>query len=63
MPIPPLPTPQLMGHRLNYVGGPSRNGAASFYEPRVWVWKDNPNGAFADWNTGVSCAPRAGDGA
>jgi hypothetical protein len=21
----------------------------------VWAWRENPNGAFADWNTRVSC--------
>jgi hypothetical protein len=22
----------------------------------AWVWKENPNGMFADWNPTVSCA-------
>lgn len=57
---PAVPTPQLMGHLLNYVAGPNRYGAASFYELHVWAWKDNPNGAFADWNTAVSCAAWGG---
>jgi len=21
----------------------------------VWAWRDNPNGAFVDWNSKVSC--------
>ena len=26
-----------------------------FYELHVWAWRDNPNGAFVDWNPRVSC--------
>jgi hypothetical protein len=25
------------------------------FELHVWAWRDNPNGAFVDWNTKVSC--------
>ena len=45
-----------MRHLINFVSGPNPYGADSFYELHVWAWKDNPNGAFADWNTSVSCA-------
>ncbi|MBI5302792.1 MAG: hypothetical protein HY868_11690 [Chloroflexi bacterium] len=26
-----------------------------YYTLRVWAWRDNPNGLFADWNSQVSC--------
>lgn len=26
--------------------------AIAFY---MWAWRDNPNGAFVDWNPRVSC--------
>jgi hypothetical protein len=29
----------------------------------VWAWKNNPNGAFADWNARVSCEDYPGDDA
>jgi hypothetical protein len=47
--------PQLMGHLLNFVPGPNRYGADSFYELHVWAWKLNPHGMFVDWNPRVSC--------
>jgi len=25
------------------------------FELHVWAWRDNPNGAFVDWNNEVSC--------
>jgi hypothetical protein len=35
------------------------------YEPlkngRLWAWKDNPHGAYVDWNPRVSCADYAPD--
>jgi hypothetical protein len=48
--------PHVMGHMFHYAPGPNRYGPPAFYELHVWAWKDNPNGAFADWNTAVSCA-------
>lgn len=47
--------PTLDGHLLNYVGAPNRYGIPAFYEIHVWAWRDNPDGAFADWNRRVSC--------
>jgi hypothetical protein len=26
-----------------------------YYGLRVWLWKDNPSGAFADWNPNLVC--------
>ena len=48
--------PVLDGHLLHYVGAPNRYGIPAFYEIHVWAWQYNPEGAFADWNTRVTCA-------
>jgi hypothetical protein len=37
------------------VGSPNRYNLAPFFELHVWAWRDNPNGAFVDWNNRVSC--------
>ena len=47
--------PTLMGQVFNYVGSPNRYGIPAFYELHVWAARENPNGAFADWNPKVSC--------
>jgi hypothetical protein len=47
--------PTLMGQVFHYVGSPNRYGIPAFYELHVWAAKDNPHGAFADWNPRVSC--------
>jgi hypothetical protein len=47
--------PVLEGHLLQRVEKPNRFGLDPFYELHVWAWQDNPKGAFADWNTQVSC--------
>jgi len=26
-----------------------------FFELHVWAWRDNPQGAFVDWNNNVTC--------
>jgi len=48
--------PVLDGHLLHYVGAPNRYVIPAFYEIHVWAWRNNPDGAFADWNPRVSCA-------
>jgi hypothetical protein len=48
-------TPSLFGQLLNYIAAPNRYGNPNFYEIHVWAWKDNPFGAFVDWNPRVSC--------
>jgi hypothetical protein len=50
----PLP-PVLEGQALQFVDKPNRFGLDPFYELHVWAWRDNPHGAFVDWNTRVSC--------
>ena len=47
--------PSLMGQVFHYTSSPNRYGIPAFYALHVWAWKDNPNGAFADWNPRVSC--------
>lgn len=47
--------PMLEGQTFQFVGSPNRYGLPAFYELHVWAWRDNPNGAFVDWNTRVTC--------
>jgi len=47
--------PTLMGQVFTYNGSPNRYGLDPFYALHVWAWRDNPNGAFVDWNPNVSC--------
>lgn len=47
--------PMLEGQAFQLVGSPNRYGLPSFFELHVWAWRENPNGAFVDWNNRVSC--------
>src|SRR5262245_13939703 len=48
--------PQLDGQAFQLVGVPNRFGIPSpFFELHVWAWRDNPQGAFVDWNNNVTC--------
>ena len=47
--------PQLEGQAFQLVGSPNRYGLNPFFELHVWAWRNNPNGAFVDWNNNVSC--------
>ena len=47
--------PVLEGQLFQYNGSPNRYGLPPFYELHVWAWRDNPHGAFVDWNPRVSC--------
>ena len=47
--------PILEGQLFNLVNSPNRYGLPAFYELHVWAWRDNPNGAFVDYNNKVSC--------
>jgi hypothetical protein len=47
--------PVLDGQAFQFVGSPNRYNLPSFFELHVWAWRDNPNGAFVDWNNNVSC--------
>jgi hypothetical protein len=47
--------PVLEGHVFNFVAAPNRFNIPSFFELHVWAWRDNPQGAFVDWNNHVTC--------
>jgi hypothetical protein len=47
--------PMLEGQAFQLVNSPNRYGLPAFFELHVWAWRDNPNGAFVDWNNRVSC--------
>jgi hypothetical protein len=47
--------PVLDGQVFNFVGAPNRFNIPSFFELHVWAWRDNPQGAFVDWNNRVTC--------
>ncbi len=54
----PQDVPILEGQLLQFNDSPNRFGLPAFYELHVWAWRDNPNGAFVDWNPRVSCEGR-----
>jgi hypothetical protein len=47
--------PMLEGQAFQFVSSPNRYALPAFYELHVWAWRDDPNGAFVDWNTKVTC--------
>lgn len=47
--------PQLDGQDFQFVPAPNRFALNDFFELHVWAWRDNPQGAFVDWNNQVSC--------
>lgn len=47
--------PMLEGQAFHLVNAPNRYGIPAFFELHVWAWRDNPNGAFVDWNNRVRC--------
>jgi hypothetical protein len=47
--------PVLDGQAFQFVGAPNRFNLDPFFELHVWAWRDNPQGAFVDWNNKVSC--------
>jgi hypothetical protein len=51
----PADPPKLMGQLFHLFESPNRFGLPPFYTLHVWAWKDNPNGAFSNWNPKVSC--------
>jgi hypothetical protein len=51
----PAHAPALFGQVFNFSGSPNRFGLPPFYELHVWAWRQNPDGAYVDWNREVSC--------
>jgi hypothetical protein len=47
--------PVLEGQTFQFVDSPNRYALPAFFELHVWAWRQNPNGAFVDWNTRVTC--------
>jgi hypothetical protein len=47
--------PELDGQDFQFVDSPNRFNLDPFFELHVWAWRDNPQGAFVDWNNAVSC--------
>jgi hypothetical protein len=47
--------PVLENQTFLLVDYPNRYGIQAFFELHVWAWRDNPQGAFVDWNNSVSC--------
>ena len=47
--------PQINGQLFHLFESPNRFGLPAFYTLHVWAWKENPNGAFVNWNPNVSC--------
>jgi hypothetical protein len=47
--------PVLEGQDFQFVGAPNRFNLDPFFELHVWAWRDNPQGAFVDWNNAVTC--------
>src|SRR3984885_2227882 len=48
--------PVLEGQVFQFVDSPNRFNIPAFFELHVWAWRDNPQGAFVDWNNHVTCA-------
>jgi hypothetical protein len=47
--------PVLEGQSFLFIESPNRYGLPAHFELHVWAWRENPNGAFVDWNNKVSC--------
>ncbi|MFL6417629.1 MAG: hypothetical protein ACJ74Y_18400 [Bryobacteraceae bacterium] len=47
--------PVLEGQSFQLVNSPNRYALPAFFELHVWAWRENPNGAFVDWNNRVTC--------
>jgi len=53
--------PELMGQLFHLFDAPNRFGLSAFYTLHVWAWKENPQGAFVNWHSKVSCEHFAGE--
>lgn len=45
----PTDVPKLLDHVF------TRHSFLPIYKLHIWLWRDNPQGMFADWNPKVSC--------
>ncbi len=46
--------PMLEGQAFQFITSPNRYALPALFELHVWAWRDNPNGAFVDWNNQVT---------
>jgi hypothetical protein len=49
--------PELDGQLFHFFDSPNRFDLRPFYTLHVWAWKDNPTGAFTNWNPNLTCEP------
>jgi len=47
--------PVLDGQVFQFVGSPNRFNIPAVFELHVWAWRENPQGAYVDWNNRVTC--------
>jgi hypothetical protein len=47
--------PKLFGQRFHETPVGNRYDLPAFYALHAWVWQDNPDGMFEDWNPLVEC--------
>ena len=47
--------PVLEGQTFQFISSPNRYNLPAHFELHVWAWRDNPKGAFVDWNNRVTC--------
>ena len=47
--------PALDNQGFQFIAAPNRFNLADTFELHVWAWRDNPQGAFVDWNNAVTC--------
>jgi hypothetical protein len=47
--------PVLEGQTFQFVTSPNRYNLPAHFELHVWAWRENPHGAFVDWNNRVTC--------
>ena len=47
--------PTLLGLPFDQKFGHDAHGHADHYELHLWLWRHNPLGMFAPWNSKVSC--------
>ncbi|HJW50267.1 MAG TPA: hypothetical protein VJ726_12705 [Candidatus Limnocylindria bacterium] len=47
--------PTLFGETLTLIPAGNRYGLPPFYEIHAWIWMQNPDGMFKDWNPSGSC--------
>ena len=48
-------SPVLEGQTFQFIDSPNRYNLPAHFELHVWAWRENPNGAFVDWNNRVTC--------